>query len=210
MGSTVRAFMVTGAKRADRALVAEAREGETAARERLAKQVGESAYVFALQLTRSPEDARDIAQESVLRFFAHLDSFDPERAVEPWLFGIVRNQVRDTARRERVRRHESLDRWIEQGGAEPASSDDPAAAAQRHELQRQVWRAISDLNDEHREILVLRDYHGLSYRDLAEALAIPAGTVMSRLHAARRRLREVLIDLGMERAGSETTPRGDR
>lgn len=210
MGSTVQALMSSETSLPDRALVAKAREGESDAREVLAQRVGDSAYVFALQMTRSPEDARDIAQDSVLRFFRHLDRFDMDRPVEPWLFGIVRNQVRDTARRERVRRHESLDTWLEQGGPEPAGTDDPVATTERRELRQRVWRAISELGDAHREILVLRDYHGLAYRELADVLSIPTGTVMSRLHSARRRLRQILIEQDGEDPGVETTPRSDR
>jgi RNA polymerase sigma-70 factor (ECF subfamily) len=115
-----------------------------------------------------------------------------DRPVDPWLFSIVRNQVRDHARRERVRQHQSLDAWLEAGGREPAATDDPAAAAELHELQQRVWRGISELSGTHREIVVLRDYHGLAYADIAGVLSIPTGTVMSRLHAARKRLRDIL------------------
>jgi RNA polymerase sigma-70 factor (ECF subfamily) len=176
----------------DATLVVRARDGERDAREALASRAGEAAYVFALQLTRSPDSAHDIAQDSVMKFFRTIDRFDAQQPLEPWLFSIVRNQVRDAARRASVRRHDSLDTWLAAGGSEPAANDDPAASAERHELQRQVWRAISELSDSHREILVLRDYHGLAYREIADVLSIPTGTVMSRLHAARTRLREVL------------------
>ncbi len=194
--------------RADRALLAQARDGKPEAREQLARRVGRSAYVFALQITGTPETARDVAQDGVLRFFQHLDRFDAARPIDPWLYQIVRNRARDLMRRERVRRHESLDAWLEQGHPEAADpSADPAADAERHDLQRQIWRAISRLPEAHREIFVLRDYHDLSYREIAEVLAIPQGTVMSRLHAARKGLREILIDEG-ERSLDE--PHGRR
>ncbi len=194
--------------RADRALLAQARDGKPEAREQLARRVGRSAYVFALQITGTPETARDVAQDGVLRFFQHLDRFDAARPIDPWLYQIVCNRARDLMRRERVRRHESLDAWLEQGHPEAADpSADPAADAERHDLQRQIWRAISRLPEAHREIFVLRDYHDLSYREIAEVLAIPQGTVMSRLHAARKGLREILIDEG-ERSLDE--PHGRR
>lgn len=175
-------------------LVSRAREGQVDAREELAHQTGDSAYVFALQLTGQPETARDIAQDSVVRFFRALDRFDGSQAVEPWLFSIVRNQVRDHARREKVRRHDSLDAWLEAGGQRAAETEatDPAVSAERHELQRRVWQAISELSEAQREIIVLRDYHDRSYREIAAILAIPQGTVMSRLHAARTKLRQTL------------------
>lgn len=193
MGSTVLISMSPPLPAPDRTLISRARDGEQAAREELARTTGRSAYVFALQLTGRPETAKDIAQESLIRFFRHLDRFDESRPIDPWLFGIVRNQVRDAARREKVRRHDSLDAWLEAGGQQAASdATDPALAAERRELQQRVWRGISDLSDAHREILVLRDYHDLPYREIAAVLKIPQGTVMSRLHAARYRLREIL------------------
>ena len=193
MGSTV-LIMDQAPSAPARTLVSRARDGETDAPQELAARAGEAAYVFALQLTGRPETARDIAQDAVVRFFRSLDRFEDGRALEPWLFSIVRNQVRDHARREKVRQHESLDAWLESGGrrAADAEATDPAAAAERRELQRRVWSAISGLSDAHREIVVLRDYHGLSYREIAAVLAIPEGTVMSRLHVARKRLREIL------------------
>ena len=181
----------------DRALLASVRDGDRRAREQLAQKVGSSAYVFALQLTGGSETARDIAQDSVLRFFQHLDRFDSDRPLEPWLYQIVRNRVRDLDRRERLRHHESLDAWLEHGRPEAADPlADPAADAERNELRQRVWRAISQLSATHREIIVLRDYHDLSYREIAEVLSIPHGTVMSRLHAARKNLREIIISAG--------------
>ena len=193
MGSTVLTMSITAPEPAG-TLVTRARRGDVDAREELAQKSGDAAYVFALQLTRQPETAKDIAQESVVRFLRSLDRFDEGQAVEPWLFSIVRNQVRDHARREKVRRHQSLDAWLEAGGQQAADSEavDPAVAAERHELQQRVWRAISELSESHREIVALRDYHDLSYRDIAAVLSIPEGTVMSRLHAARVNLRQIL------------------
>ena len=194
MASTIETAMSAEIPSADRALLKQARDGERTAREQLARRVGRSAYVFALQITGAPEVARDVAQDGVMKFFQHLDRFDSARPLDPWLYQIVRNQARDVMRRERVRRHESLDAWLEQGHPEAADpSADPAAHAERHDLQRRIWRAISQLPEAHREIFVLRDHHDLSYREIAEVLGIPQGTVMSRLHAARRGLREMLI-----------------
>ncbi len=193
----------------DRAKLSLVHASQQGAREELARRVGRSAYIFALQLTGRPDTAQDIAQDSVLKFFQHLDRFDAARPVEPWLYQIVRNCARDLARRERVRRHESLDAWLEQGHPEAADpSADPAADAERTDLQRRIWRAISQQTDTHREILVLRDYHDLSYREIAEVLSIPQGTVMSRLHAARERLREILEADGETVRGAPQTGGG--
>jgi len=83
--------------------------------------------------------------------------------------------------------------------------DDPGSRADdaldRRELAQRVWRAIAELDGDKREILVLRDFHDLSYAELARVLDIPQGTVMSRLHGARRQLRERL-ELGQSHEGS--------
>lgn len=211
MASTIGTVMSAEIPSADRALVLLARDGERDAREELARRVGRSAYVFALQLTGTPDTASDIAQDGVMKFFQHLDRFDSNRPIDPWLYQIVRNRARDLMRRERVRRHESLDAWLEQGHPEAADpSADPAADAERHDLQRQIWRGVSRLPEAHREILVLRDYHDLSYREIAEVVGIPHGTVMSRLHAARKGLREILLDEGNPAVEGPSGRRGDQ
>jgi len=188
----------------DGELVASARGGDGGAREELGQKVGRAAYVFAMQLTRDREAALDVAQDSVLKFFKNLDRFDASRPIEPWLYQITRNRARDLARRERLRKHESLDDWIEQGRPEhPGNSADAAAEVERAELRRRIWEAVSLMSDHHREIFVLRDFHGLSYREIAEVLAVPQGTVMSRLHAARTNLRALLSDQTEDNAADD-------
>jgi RNA polymerase sigma-70 factor (ECF subfamily) len=201
------AAMSAGVLDEDRELVMAARDGKQPAREALGRRVGRSAYLFALQLTGDQEAALDISQDGVLRFFRHLDRFDVNRPIEPWLYQIVRNRVRDLARRERLRRHDSLDAWLEQGRPEPAgATGDPAVEVDGLDLQRRIWRSASQLSEAHREIFVLRDYHNLSYREIAEVLSIPHGTVMSRLHAARTRMRTLLAEEG----GTGSRAHGER
>ncbi len=211
MTSTIGAVMSNETPSPDSALLTSVRDGDRKAREALGQRVGNSAYLFALQLTGGSEAARDIAQDSVLLFFQYLDRFDAGQPVEPWLYQIVRNRVRDLSRRDRLRRHESLESWLEHGRLEAADpTADPVADAERHDLQQRVWRAISELAEPHREIIVLRDYHDLSYREIAKVLSIPQGTVMSRLHAARKRLREVIVSAGESFPDQPSTGRGDR
>ena len=169
-----------------------AQQGEANALDELARSCRQQAYVFALQLIGHPDDALDVAQDAMVRFFRSLGRFDPSRPVRPWLLRIVRNLVRDRARRLRIRRTESL---------EPANDDalrfdprddapDPEALATRREQQALVWKCLQELHPRYREVLVLRDYQDLSYADIATTLKIPRGTVMSRLHRARRLLQE--------------------
>lgn len=175
-------------------LVIRARRGDAAALDHLAHAHRNSLYLFALQLTADRDDALDVTQEGMLRFFRQLHRFDPGRPVRPWLFQIVRNCVHDLRRRRKVRRAESLDE--ERDGSPRREIVDPHADperdARRNQLQRRLWESLRELTASQREILVLRDYQDLSYAEIAAALAIPIGTVMSRLHGARKRLRELL------------------
>lgn len=194
MEATIAMTMGTEDRTTERIPAAAFVSTDPAVRSDAAERVGRTAYVFALQLTRSRDTAQDIAQEAVLRFYRNINRFDDRRPVEPWLYQIVRNQVRDHARKDGYRRHDSLDTWLDQGIKEPADdSSDPALIAEQHEQQRLVWSAIGRLSDDHREILVLRDFNDLSYDELAATLGIPRGTVMSRLHAARKKLRDQLV-----------------
>jgi RNA polymerase sigma-70 factor (ECF subfamily) len=167
--------------------------GDSAGDEALALQSRRWAYVLALQLLGNADQARDVAQEAMLRFYASQDQFDRRRPVKPWLLQIVRNHVRDLWRHRRVAESpgstvQSVD-LVEQL-AEPGPN--PEECAGHHELRRQVWLCLSRLRAGQREILVLRDYHDLSYRQIAGVLGIPMGTVMSRLHQARKELRSLL------------------
>ncbi|MEM1202366.1 MAG: sigma-70 family RNA polymerase sigma factor [Acidobacteriota bacterium] len=177
-------------------MILRARSGDRGAQEELARRHRQSAYFLALQLLGNPDDALDVVQDAMLRFFANLHRFDVRRPVRPWLYQIVRNRVLDLHRRRKVRKHDSLD-------ASAADEERPTLQlvdesvdlekdAARSQLQRKLWQALGELSHNQREILVLRDYQDLSYSEIAETLKIPIGTVMSRLHGARKKLRQVL------------------
>jgi len=173
-------------------LVSRAREGDRAAQEELVRQHRRSAYFLALQLLGNPDDALDVTQDALLRFLTNLHRFDIGRPVKPWLYQIVRNRVMDLRRRQRVRRHDSIDVIVEDRPRLELvdHSVDPERDAGQSQLRRRVWKALRQLSDKQREILVLRDYQDLSYAEIAQTLEVPIGTVMSRLHAARKRLRD--------------------
>jgi RNA polymerase sigma-70 factor, ECF subfamily len=172
-----------------RRAVADPGPGRGEARDELARRLRRPAYTLAYQLLGDREDALDVAQDALVRFFERLSRVDPERPVGPWLFAIVRNRTRDLLRRRKLRRTEPL---TELRDPHPGPVDD----ALRHELRRQVWEGLAALPADQREILVLRDYQDLSYRDIAATLGVPVGTVMSRLHRARRALRDHIRPAG--------------
>lgn len=190
-------------------LIDRARAGHRDACDLLAQRYRQPAFHLALQLLGNREDALDVAQDAMVRFFTHLDRFDSSRPVLPWLRQIVRNRARDLMRHGRVRVADSLDSDGPEGGTieiRDAGQDPESLTAQRL-LRQTLWQALHNLDPAHREILVLRDYQDLSYREIAELIQIPLGTVMSRLHAARQRLRKVLVESGAF-APATTTSRG--
>ena len=180
----------------DTELVRLSRTGDRSAMEELANRHRQSAFLLALQLLGNREDALDVAQDAMLRFFSTLDRFDCHRPVKPWLFQIVRNRVHDLRRRRRVRPHQSIDEEREDGYSIELVDDDmdPERDASTAQLRVKVWQSLSKLSPTLREILVLRDYHDLSYAEIATLLDIPIGTVMSRLHGARKKLRQFVQD----------------
>ncbi len=179
----------------DGALVLGAQRGQTEAREELARRYRRPAFLLAFQLLGNREDALDVAQDAMLKFFETLGRFEPHRPVQPWLFRIVRNRAVDVLRRERIRRAESID--DPESAREPAARPElsPELQAQRRQLRARVWTAVHGLPAKQREILVLRDYQDLAYAEIAAVLGIPKGTVMSRLHGARKALRAAVGDL---------------
>lgn len=179
----------------DAQLVSEMRCGDSEATNELVARYRPSAFRFALQLTGNREDALDVAQDAMLRFVDSIDRFDPSRPVQPWLFRIVRNKAYDLGRRQKVRRAQSLDELLEKGMPAPVEvSDHPSRRLELELLQRRVWSGLRQLPKKQREILVLREYQDLSYSEIAEVLKVPTGTVMSRLHRARKALRNVLVE----------------
>lgn len=178
-------------------LVAAVLAGDRAAREEFAAEAGQSAFRFALQLLRNPEDARDISQEAVLRLLDSLDRVDPMRGARSWLYRIVRNLAIDLQRRNRVRRAQPIDDLVGADSLQLIDAQaDPDRDLQKSRLQERIWLALESLPEQQSQILVLREYQDLSYREIAAVLEIAEGTVMSRLHAARKSLRSVLLSDG--------------
>ena len=168
-----------------------AQSGDDPAREELAVYCRKIAYIFALQDSGDCQEAHDLAQDAVLRFFVALNRFHTDRPVKPWLLTITRNLIRDRARRRRARRIDALsltDIVVEPCDPVPG----PESIAALHEMQQLLWRSMQELSTSDREIITLREYLDLSYEDIANALGVPRGTVMSRLHRARRRLGAIM------------------
>ena len=157
--------------------------------EEVARVYGRKIYNFAYRLTGNSDDASDLVQEVLLRVRKGLASYQPG-SFEGWLWRITRNAFLDDVRRRNRRPTaplpDEVDRW------DLASA--PAADAEfaRISIGDDVQKALLELPVEFREAVVLCDVVGLSYEEIAQAVAVPVGTVRSRIHRGRKLLRELL------------------
>jgi len=177
-------------------LMARARDGDASAFGELVRRNMRRAYFASLGLVGSHDDALDLSQEAFTRALRASSRLDPERPFYPWLYGILRrlclNHLRDGSSRQAKLAEAGA--WLEVEAQERAVDSNPARAAERDELRRRVATAIESLPPNQREVLVLREFEGLRYQEIAELLEIPEGTVMSRLYAARNGLAAALGD----------------
>lgn len=201
----------------DQEAIRRVRAGDRDAFRVLVERYQGRAYRLALRVLRNEEEARDAVQEAFLKAYGALDRFQGRSRFYTWLYRLVMNQCLDQRRRDRSDRETAY----EEGGAVEADSEvgdppevlgvrfAPAAAAMGKELRRHLAAAIDTLPEAARATLLLREVEGLSYAEIAETLQIPKGTVMSRLHYARRQVQRRLVEAGLaELAGSgEEEPR---
>ncbi|TAH35927.1 MAG: sigma-70 family RNA polymerase sigma factor [Planctomycetota bacterium] len=157
------------------------------------------ALALATELVGSREDARDLLQEAALKAWRALHGFVPGRPFFPWFYRILRNACIQHLRARKLRRSRSLtvDADGETVVLEPSdrAAPLPEELFEQGERSRRLAQALVRLPPADAEILMLRHFQDLSYQEIAEALSIPVGTVMSRLHTARRRLRQLLPEM---------------
>ena len=177
----------------DMTLLRRAQGGDKAAFGQLVERYMRRAYFAALSLVGSREDALDLSQEAFARAYRSRDAIDPERPFYAWLYQILRrlcfNFLRDRNTRDRAL--EAAGSWLANDAADRAAPD-PAQALEREQRRRLVAAAIETLPAREREVLALREFEGLRYKEIAALVGIPIGTVMSRLYAARQRLARAL------------------
>ena len=153
-------------------------------------QLGQRGFALAFRLLRHREDAADVVQDALHQLFRSQQTYEPAGgAVSAWFLKIVRNRAIDIQRKRRPR--------LAGQDFNPAMTESADPIVQS-ETQKRVRESLAALDEPTREILLLRDFHDLSYAEISEVLGIPSGTVMSRLHRARTKLRErfLLLESG--------------
>jgi RNA polymerase sigma-70 factor (ECF subfamily) len=186
--------------RSDEELVEACQAGESSAFDLLVSRWEDKIRGAAYRLLGSEEEARDAAQEAFLKAYRALPGFKGEARFSSWLYQIVMNLCRDRLRRRKGRHLVSLEALEEVGPV--IASRDPAALdlVRQLDLRRAVQRAIGALPEEQREILILKEYQGLTFLEIAQALELPVSTVKTRLYRGLGQLRLRLEDEGIRSA----------
>ena len=174
--------------------------GDRRAFDELVHRYERELYNYLRRYLGDAEMAEDAFQGTFLQVHLKCDRFEPGRRVRPWLYTVATNQAIDAQRRDRRHRMVSLDRrCMGKGGDDSTGSlvdlldgdyDSPVEQLESAEQAREVRQAVDQLPESLREVLLLVYYQGLKYREAADVLSIPVGTVKSRLHAAIRRLNQ--------------------
>ena len=182
-------------------LVQRARAGDEDAFAALVEANQKRIYHLALRLTGNPDDALELSQEAFLHAWRGLDKFQGDSAFSTWLYRLASNVCIDFLRREKRRRSLSMTVSLDdEEGERQAELPDrryaPEEALERSEARRAVAEGLERLTPEHRQVLVMREIHGLSYAEIAQVLGLEEGTVKSRIARARGALRKVLTEEG--------------
>ena len=183
----------------DAAMVAAVLAGDPEAYRVLVERYERRIYHVVYGMVRSPEDAHDLAQDAFIKAFQNLHRFRLESKFYTWLCRIAMNVTIDHLRKQKHRRHSEFDdsRGGVTGGQVVrlhSAPDDPSANVAQARMYRIIMDAVDTLPDDQRQVLVLRELEDMPYKEIAEILDIPEGTVMSRLYYARRRLQELLAE----------------
>lgn len=166
--------------------------GEGAAFEALVERYRRPLYNFLFRFTGDAALAEDVFQEAFLQLHISGAAFDPTRRLKPWLYTIAANKARDALRSKGRRRAASLDATVS-GDAEgttsyadlmPSNIPRPEESLSNLETRQSVQRIVNEMPDNLRIVLVLCYFHELAYKEIAEILGVPLGTVKSRIHAS--------------------------
>jgi RNA polymerase sigma-70 factor (ECF subfamily) len=197
----------------------------TAEFEEVALPYLDALFNLALNLTRNRKDAEDLVQETYLRAFRFFDSYQPGTHIKAWLFRILRNTFINRYRASRAR-PEAVDfdkiegvyeKLVEEAFLQGHRPADPEEALMAGVPDETIQTAIAALPEEYRAVVIMALVEEMSYKEIASALSIPLGTVMSRLHRGRRQLQSALLEYarrkGILKQGPDvstdgTAPRG--
>ncbi|MGD0650476.1 MAG: sigma-70 family RNA polymerase sigma factor [Verrucomicrobiia bacterium] len=184
----------------DRELVERCQRGDLDSYEILVNRYRQRVYGLAYSMLRNEQDATDLSQETFVKAWQAIRGFKRNASFYTWLYRITTNLcidfVRKRDRRPTVPFEEAVDPDADADVEVPPSNQPlPTDEAQRKELREQIDAALQQLSPEHRAVIQLREYEGLQYAEIAKVLGCSIGTVMSRLHYARKNLQKLLKEV---------------
>ncbi len=190
----------------DTSLIEACRRGQSEAFGQLVRRYQDRLYPTMLRLTGRPEDALDLLQDAFLRAYEKLGSFHGESSFYTWIYRIAVNLALSDRRRRKSK-------WRLFDSSEGQSNEpedlihenDPSLPLERAERDQRIQAALDTLAPEHRAVVVMKEFDGLRYEEIAEVLDVPVGTVRSRLHRARADLRQRLAGLLDSESPTDTT-----
>ncbi len=196
----------------DRALITRAQGGDTGAFRELVERHQRRAFAIALALVRDENDARELVQDAFLRVYKGIHTFQGTSSFFTWLYRIITNLSIDL-----IRKPGHKNSGVDAAGAERrleeenedavfpflsrVDGSDPADVVRRREIGARLQEALEALPSYHRGVIVMREVEGLSYEEMAQAMGVSKGTIMSRLFHARQKLQRALIDCYEEQVG---------
>ncbi len=175
----------------EKLLIKQAKKGDVAAFERLIAEYQIYCYNIALGMLKSQEDAKDVSQEALVKVYQKIATFNGKSTFSTWLYRIVVNSCLDFIKKQKKLQliKDDYDTAIDQVAT---THDGVADQAIKNELAAIIARSMKQLSAKQRAPIVLRDYLGFSYQDVADILNLPLGTLKSRLIRARSKLREII------------------
>lgn len=193
----------------DRGLIAKAQQGDRAAFRQLVERHQRRAFAIALSLVRDENDARELVQDAFLRVHKGLASFQGGSSFFTWLYRIITNLSIDLIRKPGRQLADIDEQRFESDEGQEAEfpllskvdGSDPVDVVRRQEIAGRLQAALDALPPYHRGVIVMREIEGLSYEEMASAMGVSKGTIMSRLFHARQKLQKALADCYEEQIG---------
>jgi RNA polymerase sigma-70 factor (ECF subfamily) len=191
---------------ADQELVHRARKGDKAAFKTLVERYQRRVYGIAYGMLHNADDAMDVTQEAFIKVHRYIGSFQGSSSFYTWLYRITVNLAIDLLRKGSKMSSVDFDDAIDHASEAQAATGllpgtlgtNPNQEMDRHKISEEIQAALAKLSENHRAVIVMRELEGLSYKDMARAMKCSKGTIMSRLHHARRKMQGMLkTTLGM-------------
>jgi len=162
-------------------MIEKIKKGDMEAYEKLVRKYMKKAYNVALYYARNPTDAWDVSQQGFINAWKGIKNFDTESPFFPWLYTIIKNEALSRYKKEKKEDKKKSDLPLK-------IIDTPEESLEKKEKTKRLQKALSKLDEEKQEIIYLRHYAEMSYKEISEVLGLPEGTIMSRLHYARKAL----------------------